>query len=371
MIKLFRSPLAPPPLAENLAEDVVESLSETAQFILSCQREDGAIGWFQAGKLDPWDHVEAAMALTVAGYYREALSAYTWLQQHQRADGSWLAFYFDTVPSSWNEQGGQQAPRIESNFVAYCATGLWHYGCVTKDWQSCTQLFPMVEAAIRFVLDLQSQDGEIQWAVAEGGGHSIARDALITGCSSILRSLECAIALAKQLGRDKPEWLGAYHKLAEALLHKPWRFDRTWESKARYSMDWFYPVLSGALSPTESALRLERKWTEFVERGLGCRCVSDEPWITIAESCELVMALVAAGERQKAETVHAWLDRWRDVDGSFWTGFNFRDHVIWPREKTSWTAAAYLLATDALYQLTPGAHLFTEPSHLLFAQQGQ
>ena len=42
-----------------------------------------------------------------------------------------------------------------------------------------------------------------------------------------------------------PQWLLARERLGQALRHKPERFDRTWESKSRYSMDWFYPVLAG------------------------------------------------------------------------------------------------------------------------------
>ena len=61
-------------------------------------------------------------------------------------------------------------------------------------------------------------------------------------------------------------------------------------------MDWFYPVLSGVLSSDIAKNHLKSKWNTFVEEGLGCRCVSDEPWVTIAESCELTIALIAAGD---------------------------------------------------------------------------
>ena len=33
---------------------------------------------------------------------------------------------------------------------------------------------------------------------------------------------------------------------------------------------------------------------------LGVRCVSDDPWVTGAETCELVIALEAIGDRDKA-----------------------------------------------------------------------
>jgi hypothetical protein len=40
-------------------------------------------------------------------------------------------------------------------------------------------------------------------------------------------------------------------------------------------------------------------------------------------------------------------------------GATFPDGVIWPEEKTSWTAAAVLLAYDALRNITPAGRLFS------------
>jgi len=46
-------------------------------------------------------------------------------------------------------------------------------------------------------------------------------------------------------------------------------------------------------------------------------------------------------------------------------GVTFPDMVIWPEEKTTWTAAAVILAYDALYEISPAGHLF----HHAFWQQ--
>ena len=140
----------------------------------------------------------------------------------------------------------------------------------------------MVDKAIGFVLALQTEHGDIHWAV-DGDGVPKC-DALVTGCSSIYKSLECAHNIAYTLGEERPHWLDARENLGNALRHKPERFDRTWESKARYSMDWFYPVLTGVLSGKEARARISARWDEFIENKLGCRCVSDEPWVTVAES---------------------------------------------------------------------------------------
>lgn len=334
-------------------------LHKVHQYIQSCQQENGAILWFKGGKLDPWDHTEAAMALSIVGDYENFKRAFNWLRAQQNPDGSWYSKYYGDA-----SDGDLDRAKKETNFVAYPACGLWHYYLISQDIEYVEHAFPQIERAIDFVLAQQSADGDIQWAIS--ANEKLPKDALVTASSSVLRSLECAIRLANKLD-IKHQWHKPYHRLAETLLNKPWRFDRTWESKSRFSMDWFYPILAGIYKPSESKIRLESRWNEFVHPEFGCRCVSDEPWMTVAESCELVLALIASQQTDKGKQLFNQLLRWQDDDGGFWTGYSFRDKVIWPTEKTTWTAAAILLALDALEHLTPASRLFTTPSEFLFS----
>ena len=344
-------------LSLNRVQEVVQ---DSYQYIKSLQLDSGAIPWFHQGKLDPWDHVEAAMGMCIAGDITSSQNAYRWLIENQNEDGSWFASYFDHT----SEHNVEHDPtKIETNFVAYFATGLWHYYQITQDQAFIQHCYPALKSAIDFVVRLQRSEGDIQWA--SSSKENLPEDALITACASILRSLECAVRIASLLGESTNCWLNAYLKLADALKNKPWRFDRTWESKARYSMDWFYPVLSGIYTREEINIRLNSRWNEFVEPAYGCRCVSDEPWMTVAESCELTLALIASGRAEQAKSFYHRLLQWQDADGGFWTGYSFRDHAIWPKEKTTWTAAAIILAADALFDLTPASTLFTEKSILL------
>jgi hypothetical protein len=105
--------------------------------------------------------------------------------------------------------------------------------------------------------------------------------------------------------------------------------------------------------------RLAARWGEFVVDGLGCRCVVEEPWVTVAESCELVMALLAAGDHARAVELYSWLHQWRSESGDYWTGYQFVEDLLWPDERPTWTAGAVLLAADALTRHTPAATLFT------------
>ena len=340
------------------------ALNKTADFIRANQKYDGAIPWQAHDKLDPWDHCEAAMALSVAGYWQEAELAYDWLAQHQSHEGFWHAAYFFEETSKEKKASAASARELcETNFIAYIATGVWQHYLITGNIDFLSRLFPVIERAINCVLRFQHCEGDIAWAFNLRG--QAESDSLFTAYCSILRSLEHAILSAQKLGKETEKWRSAWYKLHRCILTKPSRFDRTWESKARFAMDWYYPILGGAYSAREAKSRIESRWQEFVVDKLGCRCVNDEPWITVAETCELIIALVAANDRAKAQKMFELVHQWQDKDGGYWTGYVFRDRVIWPEEKTSWTAAAVILAADALGNISPAARIFTTPSVLL------
>ena len=324
-------------------------LRPTVEFILEVQKDSGEIPWFSGGYSDPWDHVEAAMGLAIGGETPAAQKAYRWLADKQLLDGSWW--------SGYREGEIDNGERRESNFVAYFATGLWHQYLITGNKTFLLEMWPAIESAISFVQSLQSEHGDIAWSVDSAG--SPAKDSLVTGCASIYKSLECAFNIASTLGEDRLDWLDARDNLGVALREKPWRFDRTWESKSRYSMDWFYPVLTGVFEGVEATQRINSRWSEFVEEGLGCRCVVEEPWVTVAESCEMVLALLAIDDRAKATEVFSWLHQWREDSGAYWTGYQLVEALLWPDEKPTWTAGAVLLAADALTEYTGAAKLFT------------
>ncbi len=346
----------------------------TASRILSLQRTDGAIPWFDGGVVDPWNHVEAAMGLSILGHWDEAIRAYDWLIDNQLADGSWwgelgASVPIDLVKATFDGDAPAGEPPVrDSNFCAYIAVGVWHHFLVSKDRVFLARMWPAVSQAMAFVLSLQSEHGEIRWAAWDSRE---ADDALTTGCSSIYKSLECAIYIARELHEPFHEWAAARARLGDALRHKPHRFDRTWESKERYSMDWYYPVLSGALRGDAALSRLSGKWNIFVESGHGCRCVSDEPWITVAETCELVLALLTTGQPVRAMELFSWVHKYRHDSGAYWMGYQIAENVPWPEEMPAWTAGAVLLAADALCGVTPASRLFLDVLDENAAQQAK
>ncbi|HSO61720.1 MAG TPA: phenyltransferase domain-containing protein [Desulfobacterales bacterium] len=313
--------------------------------IARVQRASGEIPWVDGQKTDPWDHVECAMGLAVGGCLRAARRAFEWLAGIQLEDGSWYSAYVQGCPSDRTR---------DANLSAYVAVGVYHHYLVTRDAAFLAALWPTVAAAVDFALGLQAPQGEIHWAISPAG--EVDRMALLTGSSSIYMSIKCALALADILGRQRPEWQAALGRLGDAIRTKPHLFNMT---KSRFSMDWFYPVLAGAVTGVDAQRRIERGWKKFVVEGLGVRCVSDQPWIAIAETSELVLTLAGMGRLDQARVVFSWISDRRFEDGSFWAGFTFPDMTVWPVERIAWTNAGMLIAADAIFGLTPAAGLFS------------
>ena len=324
-------------------------VAETVDAIASVQLGDGNIPWAPGHHTDPWNLVEAAMALDVGGRFAAAERAYEWLTRMQHENGAWFAYYVgDDV----------KEPTLDTNVSCYVANGVWHHYSCTRDASFLEAMFPIVERAVDFALDNQHPTGEIEWdadpARVEGKG------ALLTGSSSIYSSLRCAIAAAERLGRERPDWELSLGSLAIAIAHRPERF----LDKDRWAMDWYYPILSGVLRGHAAEARLAAKWNTFIAPGRGVRCVSDQPWITAAETCELVMALDAIGLHERARTLFEWVQFLRHDDGSYWTGMNFPDHrygeigEYFTAEQPTWNSAAVVLAANALGGSGPTAGMF-------------
>ena len=204
-----------------------------------------------------------------------------------------------------------------------------------------------------FVLRLQQPGGEVRWSM-DPDGH-LSSYALLTSTSSIHHSLRCAVAIAGCLGRERPEWELAADRIVEAIVHRPASF----APKERWAMDWYYPVLSGAVPAEQARQRIDGRWSEFVLEGVGVRCVADHHWVTAAETAECAMALDAIGMRDRATSLLRWTRHLRDDDGAYWTGCVHPDCVRYPGgERSTYTAAAVLLADHTLFGRGASAGLF-------------
>ena len=307
-------------------------LDQTVASIAAAQQPSGALPWAD-GHTDPWDHVECAMALTLGGRLDEARAGYEWLRRNQAGDGAWGMSYDGDVLLD---------PSVDTNQCAYIAVGIWQWWTVTRDLDLVRAMWPHVKLALDFVLDYQAPAGHLYWSRDPQGDTDT--DALLTGSSSSYQAVRCGIALAELLGDEQPDWELSAGRLQHAVARHPGAF----LDKSRFSMDWYYPVLGGAVRGRAADRLLADRWDEFVVPGLGARCVADRPWVTGAETAELALTLASIGDAERATALLRDMQHLRVEDGAYWTGYVFDDDAVWPAECSSWTAAAVVLAADAL-----------------------
>ena len=318
-------------------------VAATAASIAAMQEPDGAVPWTVGEHTDVWNHVEAAMAMLVGGQVEATHRAYDWCLATQRADGSWP---MKLVAGSVEDASG------ETNMSAYLAVGVWHHWLVRREEAFVRRMWPAVRAGLDFVVNLQLPFGGVAWSQEASG--RVNAEALLAGSSSIYHSLRAGLALAELMGDPQPDWELAAGRLGHAVREHRDRF----ADKSTFSMDWYYPVLGGAVRGHAGRQLIESRWEEFVRPGLGILCVDTNPWVTGAETCELVMALDALGDRERAVALLGDMQHLRAEEGRYWTGYVYPDDVNWPVEHTTYTAAAVVLAVDALSMATPGSDIF-------------
>lgn len=326
-------------------------LARTADSIERLQLDNGMIMWYPNGHCDPWNHVETAMALDVMGRHEAAMRAYRWLANIQREDGSWHNYY---LPDSSIEEA-----KLDTNVCAYIATGLWHHWLSTNNLDDVVEMWPTVKRAMAWVLSMRTPNGLIIWA--KEIDHSPWDYALLTGCSSIRHALHSGALLGDLLGDPQPHWRDAAALLDRVIRTEPDAF----EPKHRWAMDWYYPVLAGALTGPAAKARLAEGWDTFVLDDRGVKCVSDEPWVTAAETAECAIAHCAVGDRETARELLLWTLSHRHEDGAYWTGVVYsvdpdKEMEHFPaNERSSYTSAAIILAADAICATSPTSAVFT------------
>jgi hypothetical protein len=321
----------------------------TAEHIAGLQLANGMIPWYPGGHCDPWNHVETAMALDVARLHEPARAAYRWLAETQRPDGSWHNYYLP--------DGSVEDPKLDTNVCAYVAVGVWHHYLCTNDVEVARELWPTVRSAVQWVLSMQLPTGAILWA--REVDDTPWDYALLTGSSSVFHAVECAVRLAEVVGDQQSGWPAAQARLGDAINDTP----EVFADKSRWAMDWYYPVLCGVSQGEQAKARLAEHWDTFVMDGRGVRCVSDEPWVTAAETAECALSHAATGDMDTAIEILGWTRRHRRDDGAYWTGIVHPHEELFPEdEHTAYTAAAIILAADVITDTSPATSVFRHPA---------
>ena len=311
-----------------------QELTETAESIVKHQQTNGMILWFENSHADTWNHTEAAMALSATGFTHNAERAYEWLKNSQNQDGTWYHYYL---------KNSIEDSKVDTNCCAYVATGILHHFLITADRSFLEEMWPVVRSALDFVVGSQTTSGHIPWALhSDGTPWSYS---LLTGSSSIFHSLRSGLSIAQTLGIDCPQWELSALRIADLIAHHEDQF----EPKYRWAMDWYYPVLSGAIHGEKAVTRLNEGSSKFLLADQGVKCVSDQPWVTAAETCECALAYLATGDEHRARQLFAATEAMRDKDGAYFTGLVYPEHITFPDgERSTYTSAAIILTADAL-----------------------
>ena len=272
-----------------------------------------------------------------------ARAAFDWCRTTQRPDGSWPIQLRNGVVEDANS---------DSNFCAYIATGVWHHVLITGDRRFAETMWPVVTKAIDFVLDLQQAErrdllgqkpfGPRARSPADRMRQHLPQHPVRAGAGGLLRR-----PAARMGGRRRTA--GPRDRAPPRGVRDPRTVGR-WSGTTRCS--------AARCAARRRGQRIDERWDDFVVPGLGIRCVDDRPWVTGAETCELVMALDAIGDSARAHEQFAAMHHLREEDGSYWTGLVFADGKRWPEERTTWTGAAMILAADALSSTTAASGIF-------------
>ena len=241
--------------------------------------------WYRGRPLRPVEPRRGGDGPDGTGRVDAARAAYAWLAAAQLGDGSWFNYYLaDAVKDA----------RLDTNVCAYVAAGLWHYSLATDDVDFVAGLFCVVERGGRVRAALAARP------TARCAGRSTPRAGpRPTRCSPGRRrsTTRCAARspLAERLGEARPAWELAAGRLGHAVAHHPGAF----APKNEFAMDWYYPVLCGALAGEAARQRLDAGWERHVLDGRGVRCVSTSDWVTAAETAECAIALDAVGATRR------------------------------------------------------------------------
>jgi hypothetical protein len=317
-----------------------EEVAETAAWLASEQLPSGLFPWYRGGHGDPWNHVEAAMALAAAGHWVGVERAFAWLGKNQLPDGSWCRFYVED---------GVTDSRRDPNASAYVATGAWWCALAGGGRSFLEWAWAMVERGVTWCLGQQRPGGEVAWSSSPDGVPG--GFALLAATCSVQHSLRSAARVAAALGHDRKEWLAAAERARTAVRNAIEGAEgaNAFARKDCWAMDWYYPVLTGALEGKAARSRICERQGEFIEPGFGARCVSRRQWVTAAETAECSVAFAKAGFSEEASKLLSWTRHFRDGAGAYWTGCAHPGCARFPfGQRSTYSAAAVLIADHVL-----------------------
>ena len=296
------------------------------------------VPWYRGGHADPWNHVEATMALAAGGRWGEVERAFDWLAANQLADGSWCTFYLaDGVDRA---APGPQRLRLPCHRrPVVLAAGRRRRRC----WRNCGRCS---SGRISWCLRYQRQGEKLPGPLAPTAPSALSLCSLRPRRSNTPCARRPGSPSSSATSVEAEIWSAAAGRAAEAVAGRPGSF----EPKDRWAMDWYYPVLSGAVvgrrSPAAHARALERAGRG---RARAFAASPTRPGSRQPRRRNAPWLRQGPGFRAEAEELLAWTAHLRASDGSYWTGCVHPECVRYPGgQKSTYSAAAVLIADHVL-----------------------
>jgi hypothetical protein len=301
--------------------DYKKKFEPAKNWIISNQSSSGAIFWDEKGKCDPWDHCECLIALAIYEEWEHFWKGVNWFFTNLNKDGLIYAEFKNEKPSKLHH---------ESHHAPYIIMPLIQASLIDQEQDykkilSNEQLLKL-ENIFEALNDFKDEDGYFYWA-KDSNGYS--DNSLITASMSIFLSM---------VAKDKN-----FPKFNIDMWQE--KFNRDGVDRSRFSMDFYYPFLAGIKNNKKEFLDL---LDNYYVKGLGVKCVAEEPWVTIAESSECVISALIHDNENIAKQIFHDIQQFQNKDGIFPTGYQYKMEIFWPEEDSTWTNAAVIIAAHAL-----------------------
>ena len=301
--------------------DYKKKFEPSKNWIISNQSSSGAIFWDEKGKCDPWDHCECLIALAIYEEWEHFWRGVNWFFTNLNEDGLIYAEFQNEKPSKLH---------YESHHAPYIIMPLIQASLIDKEQNykkilTNEQLLKL-ENIFEVLDDFKDEDGYFYWA-KDSNGYS--DNSLITASMSIFLSL---------VAKDK-----SFPKFNIEMWQE--KFNRDGVDRSRFSMDFYYPFLAGIKNNKKEFLDL---LDNYYVKGLGVKCVAEEPWVTVAESSECVISALIHDNENIAKQIFNDIQQFQNKDGIFPTGYQYKMEIFWPEEDSTWTNAAVIIAAHAL-----------------------
>ncbi len=309
-----------------------KDLESAKNWIISNQSSDGAIYWDEKGKCDAWDHCECLIALAIFEEWEAFDKGIDWVLSNINSEGLIYSEFNFNKPSK---------DFFEAHHAAYIFLPLLQRYLIDGKKEYLKKISNQLRTIYGGMKSFKDNDGYFYWAKNTEG---YADNSLITA--------SCSVELSRRAYKYISEVIGSTFSDNDDFLNREMlgseKFNRDGIDRSRFSMDSYYPLLCGYGNKSD----VTRLLKDFYIEELGIKCVIEEPWVTLAESSESVIALIKSGEVDAAHKIFSDIIKLKNKDGIFPTGYQYKLDIFWPEENSTWTNAVVIMAADCLFDLT-------------------